>query len=183
MKRLNLLASRILIPLFSGMIAVFSTGCSSMQIPELDLPPNPFMAPATPTYRGIEPSFELQPAAGEQIYNGVREAKARNAVVLHVVGDSTPVRVLPLPVNGQSVTINTLMTQTQVIKKLGSIEATLFRPSPGSISGIPLAVKMEKDGKSVRPETDYALRPGDRLRVRKAISPAVNGMIQSILGL
>lgn len=183
MSRQNHLANQFLFSALCGAIAVFSTGCASIDVPDLELPPNPFMAPPTPTYTGAEPSFELQPEAGEQIYNGVREAKARNAVVLHVVGDSTPVRVLPLPENGQSVTVSTLMKQTQVGKKLGSIEATLFRPTPGSISGMPLAVKIESDGKSVRPETDYALRPGDRLRVRRSISPVFTGMFNSILGL
>jgi hypothetical protein len=183
MTRLNVTANRSIFTVILVFIAVFSTGCAALQVPELNLPASPFRRPPTPTYTGVEPGFELQPEAGEQIYNGVREAKARNAVVLHVVGDSTPVRVLPLPASGQSVTVSQLLTQTKVTKKLGSIDATLFRPSTDSISGMPLDIKMGKDGHSVRPETDYALRAGDRLRVRKAISPAIGGLIETILGL
>ncbi len=174
-------ATQILI--FLCFFSVFVSGCSSLKIPELKVPPLPFSAPSTQPYTGAEPGFAEKAEYSEQVYNGVREAKTRNAVVLHVVGDSTPVRVLPLPKSGQSVTVSTLLAQTLVTKKLGSIQATLFRPSPGSITGVPLAVKMESDGKSVRPETDYALRSGDRLRVQKAASPAVQGLFQSLLGL
>ena len=171
------------ISVFLGLFAVFASGCSSLKIPELTVPPLPFSAPSSQPYMGAESGFDPKGDFSEQVYNGVREAKARNAVVLHIVGDSTPVRVLPLPESGQSVTVSTLLTQTLVTKKLGSIQATLYRPSPESITGMPLAVKMASDGKTVRPETDYALRAGDRLRVQKAASPAVQGLFQSLLGM
>ncbi len=183
MRSLNILAERTAVAVPHGFLLLFLTGCSSMQVPQLEFPPTPFSKPATPTYGPEHRAFEMQPEAGEQIYQAVREAKARNAVVLQIVGDSSPIRVLPLPGDDQSVTVSNLLRQTGVNKKLGSIEATLFRPSSDSIAGMPLAIKMESDGRSARPESDYALRAGDRLRVRKAASPAMKGLIQGILGL
>ena len=103
--------------------------------------------------------------------------------MLQVVGDSPPVRVLPLPSDGRSVTVSNLLTQTGVAKKLGSLEATLFRPASGMIGGLPLEIQLGSDGQSVRPESDYALRAGDRLRVRKAVSPQLKGMLESLLML
>ena len=171
------------VPVLLVLLAVSTSGCTSLRVPDLKLPALPFAAPPTPTYMGTEPGFEPKPELGEQIYNAVREAKARDAVVLQIVGDSTPVRVLPLPENGESVTVSKLLSQAGITKKLGSIDATLFRPSTGSVSGMPMAVKMASNGRSVRPECDYALRAGDRLRVQKSVSPAVEGLIQSLLGL
>jgi hypothetical protein len=153
-----------------------------MQVPHFELPPLPFSAPQSPEYAGGDAGM----AAGEmneQVYSGVREAVHRNAVVLQVVGDRSPVRVLPLPADGTPVSVSNLLTQTNLVKKMGAIDATLYRATPGSISGIPLDVRMSNDGRSVRAETDYALRPGDRLRVRKTVSPAMQGLVQSVLGL
>ncbi len=175
--------NRSIIPVFMGFLALVCSGCSALNVPELEFPRTPFVKPKIDRYPGAEAGFAEHPEAAEQIYKGVREAKARNAVVLHVVGDSSPVRVLPLPEDGRSVTVSNLLTQTQVTKKLGTISATLFRPAADSISGMPLAVKMEKDGRKVRPECDYALRPGDRLRVKKSVSPTVQGLIDGVFGL
>jgi len=165
-----------------GALAILSTGCAGLQVPELKLKPLPFVTPQSPRYQGIEPGFELQTESAEEIYHSVREATARNAVVLQVVGDSSPVRVLPLPRDGRSVTVSNLLTQTGVSKKLGTIEATLFRPATGMIGGLPLEIELDH-GHSVRPESDYALRPGDRLRVRKAVSPQLKTALESLLML
>ena len=175
--------NRILSPFFAAFLAVAFSGCTPLNLTELRIPKTPFSKPEGNQYPGSPTGFELQPEAAEQVYNGVREAKARNAVVLQVVNDSTPVRVLPLPADGRSVTVSTLLGQTKVAKKLGCVNATLFRPSADSISGMPLEIKLEKDGRSVRPETDYALRAGDRLRVRKAVNPAIQDLVNGVLGL
>lgn len=164
-------------------LAVASSGCAGLQVPELSLKKLPFSPPTSPHYQGVESGFDVQADDGEQLYHSVREALNRNAVVLQVVGDTAPVRVLPLPSDGRSVTVSHLLTQTGVSKKLGSHQATLFRPAAGSIAGIPLHIKMADDGHSIRPESDYALRPGDRLRVRKAVSPQLKGMLESLLML
>jgi hypothetical protein len=159
------------------------SGCTTLNISQLELPPSPFSKPKANPYPGIQTGFEIEPEAAEQVYNGVREAKARNAVVLQVVGDSSPVRVLPLPQDGRSVTVSTLLSQTQVTKKMGAISATLYRPAADSIAGMPLEIKLEKDGRSVRPETDYALHAGDRLRVGKAVNPVVQDLVNAAFGL
>lgn len=107
-------------------------------------------------------------SVAQLVYQGTKQAKANGGIVLQVVGDETPVRVLPLPAEGQSVYVSQLLTQSGVKKQLGAVKATLFRHSTGSIGGMPMECKMTKDGENVRPESDYALQPGDRLRVEKA---------------
>ncbi len=169
-------------PLFVLILCVFTTvlgsGCTA-----LNLPASAFSKPSSPEYQGLDPGFGLDSTSGEQTYHGVRQARAQNAIVLQVEGDSTPVRVLPLPPGQKSVFVSDLLKQTGVQKKLGSLEATLFRFSQDSIGGVPMVVKMAPDGRSVRPVSDYALHAGDRLRVSKAASPAMKGLVNMVLGI
>jgi hypothetical protein len=160
-----------------------ATGCTSLKLPALSLPG---LLPGASTdqsqYEGMDGSFQLQPSASEQIYHSVQRARSENAIVLEVVGDSTPVRVLPLPPGNKAVYVSNLLEQTGVRKKLDTVKATLYRHSSDSIGGIPMDVKMTRDARRVRPESDYALQAGDRLRVEKAISPVVAQLMNAVLG-
>lgn len=175
-------------PISSGLFALSAlafligqTGCSVIEVPA-----SPFAHPASQLgeYRGLEGAQPIQGSDPQQVYQGVRQARAQNAIVLHVPGDEPAIRVLPLPTDGdRSVYVSNLLQETGVQKKLGSVQATLFRHSSDSINGIPMDCKMQKDGQAVRPESDYALQPGDRLRVVKAPSPAMKGLVNMILGI
>jgi hypothetical protein len=123
----------------------------------------------------------LQGADSAEIFQRIREAKSKNAVVVQVAGDSTPVRVLPLPPDGRSVYVSDLLTQTGIQEKLGSLSATLYRANPQTPSGIPMEVRFDPRGGSVRPDSDYALQPGDRLKVSKAEKPLLGGMLDQII--
>ena len=164
-----------------ALIMATASGCTSLRLP--DLPALPFSAPRSDDYQGIDANFKLQPSDSERTYHSVRQARSQNSIVLQVAGDKTPVRVLPLPPGQQSVCVSDLLKQTGVQKKLHSIEATLYRHSTSTIGGIPMAVKMSPDGRSVRPESDYALQAGDRLKVKKAASPAMKGLLNAVLGI
>lgn len=159
-------------------LLALASGCTL-----IDVPNSPFSKPSSPHYHGSDMSFELDPSSGEEVYHGVRQARAQNSIVLQVDGDNSPVRVLPLPPGQKSVYVSDLLNQTGVQKKLGSLEATLFRYSADTIGGLPMVVKMAKDGRSVRPESDYALHAGDRLQVHKAVNPALKGMVNMMLGI
>lgn len=161
------------------LVVVTATGCAQFQIPG-----TPFQHPSSEhgDYRGLEGVPSLPESEAELVYQGVRQARAQGGVVLHVPGDEPPVRVLPLPTDGRSVYVTNLLKDTGVKKKLGTIDATLFRHSAASIAGIPLEVRMTRDGQSVKPECDYALQPGDRLRVEKASSAAISGLADMVLG-
>lgn len=117
------------------------------------------------------------------MYKKVREAKAQNSIVLQIAGAEPPIRVLPLPPEGQSVFVSDLLNQTGVVKELGRIDATLYRDAPGMPAGIKMAVKMSHDHEQVRPESDYSLRAGDRLSIQKARAPAMNGLLSGLLGI
>ncbi|TWT91820.1 hypothetical protein [Neorhodopirellula pilleata] len=129
----------------------------------------------------------------QEAYQAVRKAKQDNAIVLQILENDEPLRVLPLPagnVSGLStqgsetpssgVFVSTLLTQTGVLQKYGRVQAALYRPSPSSFEGVRMDVLFSPNDKhQVRPESDYALRPGDRLVIRKDDSLKLD----SILGL
>ncbi|MCA9136710.1 MAG: hypothetical protein KDB00_08125 [Planctomycetales bacterium] len=112
-----------------------------------------------------------------EAYQKIREAKAQNAVVLQVAGDSQPVRLLPLPAGEKSVFVSELLSQTGVLKKLGKVEATLYRPAPESITGVRMDIKFDDSGK-IDPASDYGLRPGDRVQVRKQSTSAIQSFVK-----
>ncbi|MGI9472040.1 MAG: hypothetical protein ACR2NZ_10930 [Rubripirellula sp.] len=159
-----------------AVVAMSSTGCSRLNLPEM-----PFGTPVPKEYRG-EPGFDTRNRVSEQLYHAVRQARTENGIVLEVVGDSTPARVMPLPTGEKAVYVSNLLTQTGILDKLHAVDATLYRHSNEAISGIPMDVRMSKDKKTVRPESDYALQPGDRLKVRKAPNPAVQSLYNFVLG-
>lgn len=162
------------------LITATMTGCAALQLP--DLPMFNFSETKS-NYEGVDAGFQPQPFDSEETYHKVRQARSQNAIVLQVAGDKIPVRVLPLPPGQRAIYVSDLLKQTGVQKKLGSIEATLYRHSSASIGGIPMVAKMSPDGQSVLPESDYALQAGDRLRVNKAASPAMKGLFNAVLGL
>ncbi len=152
--------------LFSvAILAIAMSGCQTLNLPAVFSSEQ-----GSPHYVGLgaEPGFQLEPSRSEEIYHKVRQAHAQNSIVLHIVGDDTPARVLPLPPEQKTVFVSDLLEQTGVRKKLGSVDAILYRYAQGTIGGVRMKVKMSEDKRTVRPESDYALRAGDRLEVVKA---------------
>lgn len=122
----------------------------------------------------------------EDVYHKVKQAKEQDAVVLQVVGDRDPVRVLPLPSADASgarrnVYVSTLLKQSGVMDKFRRLEAALFRPADHSFDGVRMSVIISNDG-VVRPESDYSLRPGDRLVVREAQAMDLASITDMLLG-
>ncbi|MCO8122800.1 hypothetical protein NHH03_13715 [Stieleria sp. TO1_6] len=115
-----------------------------------------------------------------EAYQRIRQAKAQNAVVLQVAGDEQPIRVLPLPSGQRSVFVSELLNQTGVLKKFGRVDATVYRPSPESISGIRMDVQFGEGGQ-IDPSSDYALRPGDRVQVRQRTSSGLQSLVDMAL--
>ena len=116
----------------------------------------------------------------EEAYQKIRQAKAQNSVVLQVAGDEQPVRVLPLPEGEQSVFVSELLDQTGVLRRFGTVYATLYRQSPESISGIKMQIKIADDGR-IDPSTDYGLRAGDRVQVRQKKNTALQMLVDMAL--
>ena len=114
----------------------------------------------------------------EEAYYKVREARQTNSIVLEIDGSSEPIRVLPLPPEGQSVFLSTLLRQTRVAKKVGPLDVELMRATNTSLNGLGMSVKMNSGRDNVRPETDYALQPGDRIRVKKYKPDALNSLLE-----
>lgn len=176
-------------------LALCSTGCSMLKIPSLSTlsgmspPPVPEMtAPTSPplgadqgTFPGALPGAGAPSSAMESVYYATRQAKAQGGIVLHVQGADPPVRVLPLPDDGRTVYVSQLISQSGVDEKLGRFDATLFRHSPMTIGGLRMDCKMSSDGKQIRAECDYALKPGDRVRVRKASGGGLGGLVDLVL--
>ncbi len=158
-----------------SMLAIGSTGCQTFNLDKaFSLHGN------DERYVGLEPAFAGDQA--EEIYHKVRQAAASNSIVLNVIGDSE-VRVLPLPPGQKSVFVSNLLKDTGVLKKLGTIDAVMYRHSKDTIGGIRMNVQMTNDKRTVRPESDYALKPGDRLEVRKATHPTIDKLIEMAIGV
>ena len=168
------------LPATLGMTVVLAglTGCSA-----LNLGGGPFSRPDSPTFNGREIDLSQHASLTEESYRRVRQAKSENAIVLQIDGDKSPVRILPLPPDGTAVYVSQLLKQTGLLKKLGSVDAVLYRDSVAMIGGVPMDIRMTPDGEAVRPETDYVLQPGDRISVRKAASPAMQGLLNAFLGV
>ena len=126
-------------------------------------------------------SAPLQGSESAAVYQRIREAKSQNSIVLQIAGDSSPIRVLPLPPDGQSVFISDLLKQTGLQDKLGHVRATLYRTTPAAPSGVPLEVRFDQRSGEIRPETDYALQAGDRLKIAEQEKPAFGGMFDQLL--
>jgi hypothetical protein len=118
----------------------------------------------------------------EKVYYAVKRAKLENAVVLQVIDDENPARILPLPEGDRTVYVSELLSQTGVMKKLGHVEATLYRTSSDSINGIPMEIKMGRSRDNVQPASDYALQAGDRVMVSKATNPALEMLFDGLIG-
>src|SRR6056297_1880791 len=99
-----------------------SAGCTSMKVPTFTTP-GLFKTPdsASP-YVPVGDGVVMAGSATADLYQKIRQAKLENAVVLEVLGDDQPIRVLPLPPGGRSVFVSALLKQTGVLEKLGSID-------------------------------------------------------------
>ena len=125
--------------------------------------------------------IELSQETSAKAYQAVQQAKAQNGIVLQIVGNDEPFRILPLPPDGESVFVSTLLKQTGVINRLSRMRVRLYRVSPHAIDGLKLDVTMNSDKSGVRPETDYALQPGDRIQVAKAEYDTIQSIIDMTL--
>lgn len=129
-------------------------------------------------YAAVGPDVLMSNSTSLESYQKVREARATNSVVLEIQDDSEPIRMLPLPPPGKSVFVSSLLKDTGVLSKMGSIDVELMRAAANSIDGLKMEVKMSEDHNSVRPESDYALQPGDRIRVRKHETDGLQSLME-----
>ncbi|HBJ34463.1 MAG TPA: hypothetical protein DDZ51_06800 [Planctomycetaceae bacterium] len=130
---------------------------------------------------GHSEEFTLQASDSADVFKRVREAKSQNSVVVQVIGDSTPVRVLPLPPDERSVFVGDLLKQTGLQESFGPMRVTLYRANVQAPMGIPMEVKFATRGGYIRPETDYALQAGDRIRISKDEQSAWGEMLSQFL--
>lgn len=167
-----------------AMLALGCTGCHVLNLPTAGIFSINKEDPRS-RYIGLDPGFELDADESQEIYNKVRQAKAQQSVVLHVIDDDLPPRILPLPASetGKSVFVSDLLGQTGVQHKLGAVQVVLIRPVADSSGGLRMPVNMDKEKRSVLPESDYALQPGDRLRVEKAPPPSIRHLVEMALGV
>ncbi len=153
--------------LMTQMLVVSFSGCSVFKKP------------------GAEPSLSntvaLQGSDSAEVYQRIKEAKSQNSLVLQVTGDSQPIRVLPLPADGRTVFVSDLLRQTGVQEKMGRMLVTVHRSSPADFAGAKMVVKFDREGKAIRPETDYALQAGDRIKVMKDPTSSFGSILEQIL--
>ncbi|WP_153556693.1 hypothetical protein [Roseimaritima sediminicola] len=148
------------LPLALALLAS-STGCTLVQSPGKRA-----LSDATGSPLAGNASLEqLQAGGSTEVFQRIKQAKKQNSIVLQIEGDAQPIRVLPLPPEGKTVYVSDLLDQTEVGSLFGGMQVRVFRDSKTQMDGVRMDVQME--GKEVRPESDYALRPGDRIQIRK----------------
>ncbi|WP_143543690.1 hypothetical protein [Rhodopirellula sp. MGV] len=180
----------LLVSVSSGCNALTAAGSKSMGAGALDImSPSPSIlspfARRGSKYRmsdgsDVQLGYAADGSMTMETYQKIRQAKAQNAVVLQVTNDSEPVRVLPLPSGQNSAFVSELLTQTGLLKKMKTIEATVYRPTPDSIEGAKMVVHFT-DEDTVDPTTDYCLRPGDRIQVAEASITPLQSLTNAVM--
>ena len=187
--------------LLSLVIISAAPGCSLFAVPNVNLPKglNSFLpggASSESRYVPVGQDVNLQSGSFTQdVYQAVRKAKQTNSIVLQVYEDTEALRVLPLPstdvsnITGSNtgatggIFVSTLLKQTGVLKKYGKVQVAVFRPSPASFDGVRMDVMFAPgSNREIRPESDYALRPGDRIVVRKDSSMSFDSLFDFAIG-
>ncbi len=75
-------------------------------------------------------------------------------------------------------TIQDALEQSGAIKKLRNMDIDLFRKVDGSYRPLQMSAIYDAGGKTVRPETNYGLRPGDSILV----GPKTENSFSKIMG-
>ncbi len=188
-----------------ALLPVMTSGCAQFSPAALHFPSLTGLMPGSSSNPVDQQANYVPVGAGaslpsstftQEAYESVRNAKANNSIVLQILDNDEPIRVLPLPPAGASgpgcddnsgaaapsVYVSTLLQQTGVQRKLGKVQAALYRPAPNSLDGVRMDVLFSPhDAKQVRPESDYALRPGDRLVIAKDNRLGMGSLIDMVL--
>jgi hypothetical protein len=151
----------------AAVVLLISGGCSALNKTSVD-----------PVFEGSVP---LQGSDSAELYQRIRQAKAQNSIVLQVEGDSEPVRILPLPPDGRAVFISDLLRQTGVQEKIGRMQVVVYRSSPVDFAGAKMEVRFDESGETIRPETDYHLQTGDRIKICPDSTSAMSRLFDQII--
>ena len=123
----------------------------------------------------------LKPSESTEQFDAIARAQQDNAIVLQVNGAETPLRILPLPPDGQPVYVSDLLRQSGLTADFPQMRAVLYRNSPEVIGGIRMGIRFRSGTNVVAPEHDYYLRPGDRLQVAEVQASPFGSLMDEIL--
>jgi hypothetical protein len=113
----------------------------------------------------MDESFVLESTAPQGPLKTPAEAQRNNAILLEVDSGKATTRMIPLPDDGRPVYVSDLLRQSGLLDEFPRMDAVLFRPSPSEPNGIRMGIRFRPKSNQIAPEHDYALRPGDRIRV------------------
>ena len=77
--------------------------------------------------------------------------------------------------------VGDLLKQTGIQEKMGRMLVTVYRPSPTDFAGAKMVVRFDDEGETVRPDTDYSLQAGDRVKISKDTTTSMSRFIDQIL--
>ncbi len=146
---------------------LLSTGCASLA-----------MFPAASEEPASAPALRESPEAA--MYRAIQTARQTGAIVVQIEGAEKPLKVLPLPTDGSTVFVSSLIRQMDLKRRFRGLDITLFRSTGQVMDGVKMAVTFDKSGR-VTTGTDYALRPGDRVTVRRQLHSAMQSIVDGLV--
>ena len=148
--------------------ALTQTGCASLNLMS-----------TSDSDVSLEAALKQSPEA--MLYRAVETAGQSNAVVLQVKGAEKPFRIIPLPSGEQHVFMNDLLRQAGLLKRVNSLNVSLYRSDGQIMDSVRMKVTFDKRNKRVSTGTDYALRPGDRITVSRDHGASVIGFFDGLV--
>ncbi|WP_145089485.1 hypothetical protein [Rosistilla carotiformis] len=147
---------------------LLNTGCASLTL-----------FPSTDNDASKESTLSESPQAA--MFRAIQTARQTNSIVLQVEGADKPMRVIPLPADGKTVFVNDLLRQAGLKTKYSGLDIVLFRTATGEMDGVKMAVTFDTKTGRVSTGTDYALRPGDRVTVRKVLNSTIQNVLDGLV--
>ena len=102
-------------------------------------------------------------------------------VTVEMQADSGENKVVQLP-HEDTLLAQTALQKSGAIKKFRRMNVSLVRARPDGRGPHKMEVKYESESQRVRPDSDYALLPGDKLIAVEDVSTPVDDAMETLLG-
>ena len=81
----------------------------------------------------------------------------------------------------ESLTVQDALQAAGATKKYRRMNVDVYRQVPGKIGGLKMPVEYRTATKTVRPEQNYAIHPGDRIVIRPNTETTIERLVDSVM--